>query len=243
MPTYTNSWDEASPAGSSALSSGDDAIRQLKLDVRERLNTDHYYPATDVANTGYHRQVTLPEGADPASVANAGIAYTKDVSGRTELFYEDDTGAKLQLTSAGLLRLAAASTSDVDNRLVPVGAIILWDGAICPTGWTRVSALDGKFLVGDTSYNAAAGGSNTITPTGTNAAEAAHTHVVSRDGWGEGGATPFSGRLLTTDPEGNNQVAANDRTSGAGTSHNHAFTGDSFDNRPAYATVLLCKKS
>ncbi len=36
---YTNSWDETAPAGTDAISSGDDEIRQFKLDIRERLNS------------------------------------------------------------------------------------------------------------------------------------------------------------------------------------------------------------
>ncbi len=36
---YTNSWDETAPAGTDAISSGDNEIRQFKLDIRERLNT------------------------------------------------------------------------------------------------------------------------------------------------------------------------------------------------------------
>ena len=37
----------------------------------------------------------------PAAVSNAGWVYSKDVAGRTELFYRDDTGAEVQITSGG----------------------------------------------------------------------------------------------------------------------------------------------
>ena len=34
---FTNSWDETAPLGSALISTVDDVIRQLKLDLRERL--------------------------------------------------------------------------------------------------------------------------------------------------------------------------------------------------------------
>jgi len=38
--------------------------------------------------------------------------------------------------------------SDVNGDLPqPVGSIMMFDTS-CPTGWTRITALDGKFLVG-----------------------------------------------------------------------------------------------
>ncbi len=46
--------------------------------------------------------IALGENAsDPAAVANRGFVYTKDVSATSELFYEDDGGNAIQLTSGG----------------------------------------------------------------------------------------------------------------------------------------------
>lgn len=46
--------------------------------------------------------VRFPEiAADPSSVADTGFVYTKDVASRTELFYEDSSGAVVQITSNG----------------------------------------------------------------------------------------------------------------------------------------------
>ncbi len=36
---FTNAWDETAPAGTDAIASGDDEIRQFKADIRQRLNT------------------------------------------------------------------------------------------------------------------------------------------------------------------------------------------------------------
>lgn len=51
--------------------------------------------------------LTLLEISDPSSATNTGFAYTNDISGRTELMYLDDTGAEIQLTSAGNINSAA----------------------------------------------------------------------------------------------------------------------------------------
>ena len=131
--------------------------------------------------------------------------------------------------------ITTSTINDDSNRLVPSGAIILWTGSSCPAGYTRVSAMDGKFLVSSSTYNPVSGGSNT------------HSH--------SGG--PFSG---TTSNESDNTYLSvqsgypNDRIAGGdGTapvrhwSHTHTYSGStgstgSADSRPEFATVLLCKK-
>lgn len=47
----------------------------------------------------------------PTNVANTGFLYTKDVGGVTELFYEDDSGDEVQITTDGALNTPAASVS------------------------------------------------------------------------------------------------------------------------------------
>lgn len=54
---------------------------------------------------------------------------------------------------------------------LPPGAILMFDAA-CPSGWTRVSALDGKFVRGNAAYGGS-GGADTHLHTGPN-----HTHVL-----------------------------------------------------------------
>jgi hypothetical protein len=48
----------------------------------------------------------------------------------------------------------------VDSAL-PSGTIIFFAGSSCPTGYSRLTALDGKFLVGGENFNPTAGGNNT----------------------------------------------------------------------------------
>jgi hypothetical protein len=164
------------------------------------------------------------------------------------------TSVPLAITAEKLAVPVTTSTiTDDANRLVPSGAIILWTGASCPTGYTRLSALDDRFLVGGTSYAAAAGGSNTkdISHTHGSGSYAGpnHTHSLPRDGWGIANLD-FAGRMQTSQGNGGGYgslTAGNDNTSGANgtgpvTGTSSMGGSSSLDIRPAYATVLLCKK-
>jgi len=54
-------------------------------------------------------KLKFPEqGSDPTSYPNDGYLYAKDVAGRTELHYMDDSGAVTQVTTGGHLDLASA---------------------------------------------------------------------------------------------------------------------------------------
>jgi hypothetical protein len=65
--------------------------------------------------------------------------------------------------------VTTSTITDDANKLVPSGAIILWDGTTCPTGYTRVSSLDGALVKVGPIYAA---------PFAAGAVElAAHTHA------------------------------------------------------------------
>ena len=152
---FSRTWDATyltQPLGSDDARFGDDHIRYVKVDIGERMVVDHSWAGT--ADDGKHKQVTMPEGANPAQIANTGILYTKDVAGKTELFYIDDTGAAIQLTTAGKINplfansvitnamlanaavalLSGTNTGDQTNG-VPVGAIIDFSGTVAPSGY------------------------------------------------------------------------------------------------------------
>jgi hypothetical protein len=135
---HTNTWNaanEASPADSDNVSDGAGKIRTLKLDIRERIAKDHYMAiaGTD-ADHGEHSKITLqaPLGADPANVAEKGFLYTKDVSAKVELFWEDEDGNVIQLTTAGIM----------NDRDVPTGEIILFEKDTVVTGYTLKTDYD-----------------------------------------------------------------------------------------------------
>lgn len=195
----------------------------------------------------------------------------------------------------------------IDFDRLPSGMIIMFD-TNCPSSWTRLSALDGKFLVGGATYNTAVGGSDSITlaeanlpshthsvdppSTASGSQSASHTHgmththavdppstgtsdpgnhthtyVTPRQGrWSADGSAQYNpgNNTVNTSSAGahSHTVDIGSFTSGGSSagstgsqsaSHTHttdigSFTsgatgsGTSFDNRPAYATIIICKK-
>lgn len=80
---------------------------------------------------------------DPASAAAIGRTYAKDVSGTAELFYLDDAGGVVQITSGGALSITDIALVDNDNF-----AFLIHEGA---TNYLRISTQNGsqKLTFGD----------------------------------------------------------------------------------------------
>ena len=89
---HTRLWTtyEGKPAGADLISGGDNELRATKVDIRERLAVDHVMNVSTTTD-GYHNKCTMPvQSSKPTAVASAGILYTKDVSAKAELFFEDE---------------------------------------------------------------------------------------------------------------------------------------------------------
>lgn len=151
---------------------------------------------------------------------------------------------------------------------IPTGAIILWTGSGCPSGYTRVTALDNKFLVSSSSYNST-GGADTLNPTGTIGSDGAHSHgsVSHSHSLNTGssfGSTSHCSVSSTISPGGDHNAGfqgesgvggspTGDQKSSASNSasvsfdsqgsHDHSLSVNSIENRPAFSTILLCKKN
>ena len=107
---FTNTWDETSPAGTDPAKNADDDIRKVRLDTRERLAVDHQFSSDDsgLKVVGGHTKATLPTlAADPTQESDACIVYTKDASGKPELFSIDEDGNVVQLTTGGAVVVTA----------------------------------------------------------------------------------------------------------------------------------------
>ncbi|MBI3021630.1 MAG: hypothetical protein HYY59_06525 [Candidatus Omnitrophica bacterium] len=138
--------------------------------------------------------------------------------------------------------ITTSTITDDANKLVPSGAVILWTGAGCPAGYTRLSALDGKFLVADTAYQPAAGGSNTKDLSHTHSTPS-HTHAntnVQCMGWnaGPGGPGPCGSTNAVVGSYFQDQQT---QSGGGGQTGSGGSAG--MDVRPAFATVLMCQKT
>ncbi|MFC1631258.1 hypothetical protein ACFL2I_01775 [Candidatus Omnitrophota bacterium] len=158
-----------------------------------------------------------------------------------EVNQDGEMAPRQRISSVGYAYRAETADSISGVELVPQGAIILWRGSEgCPDGYSRVTALDNKFLVGGSSYNSAAGGSNTHSHAAGSYKGPSHTHSVNgntdwaaQDEYGLGddfvqGATHHTHTISIT--------------SGANGTGSVTGTSAEADNRPEFATVILCEK-
>lgn len=146
-----------------------------------------------------------------------------------------------QITSVGYA-IYAEKAKAIDNvSIIPQGAAIIWFDSTCPNGYSRVAALDGKFLVAGANYSPAAGGSNTHTHGAGSYSGPSHSHSYSGTTGGapdQGSRYDGSSSPLST-PGHTHPYSGTTNSSGTGSV---SGTSSSADSRPEFATVILCRK-
>jgi hypothetical protein len=125
----TTGINTASPVGTDQRRQTDEFIVEVKEGVVEILEVDHQMGTTPYTADadGEHTKVTFtaPLSVKPTLAGDSkGALYTKDASSKAELFFEDEDGDEVQLTSGG--KIAGASLLD-DS--VGAGAIQLANAA------------------------------------------------------------------------------------------------------------------
>ncbi len=98
------SWDKNKP-GNVKMRVGRQQILDNNAALEDALKRDHNFPGTPTTDDGEHLKITLhaPLAVDPTNEADKGFLYLKDVSGKAELFFEDEDGHVIQLTTGGAL--------------------------------------------------------------------------------------------------------------------------------------------
>ena len=243
MP-YTRTWNaayEAAPADSDNVSAGAGEVRNFRTDVRERMEKDHYMDITGTdADHGEHTKVTLRVGSAPTHAADKGILYAKDVSSKAEMFYIDEAGDEVQLTSGGA------------TAVIPTGTKMLFYADVAPTGWTIDNTLNDKvvFVTSGSAAGGEVGGGAHSTGTWTQPSHThtgpSHTHTVTHSGWTAVGTAGASGVLAVhgADPS----LAAVHRASAAiasgasGTAASGA-SATAATWRPAAYCCIVCAKA
>lgn len=254
---FTRTWNaayEAVPADTDDASEGAQRIRHLKADISERLDVDHSWEGD--GDDGKHKQITLLEqAAAPTNDTDTGFLYTKDVSGATELFYEDDSGNEVQLTDGGEI-----------NKSFPANTRMLFYQAAAPTYWTQVTSVNDRMLRVVSGSGGGSGGSWTISGLsspnhthGFSVPEHYHSSPIAVSGaqnilyspgsppFGYGSRTFSYERRDQSSSSGPGNVTAQ-RTSGiegasSGTTNNTAVTINSNGSwRPAYIDVIIAEK-
>lgn len=107
-------FDKTKPQGSIPLKTLDDQCRTNFEAIEDAIDQDHDF-TTGGTQTGKHDKVTLkaPLGSKPSLSASEGALYSKDVSAKAELFYEDEDGDEVQLTSGGRLKAITGAGADI----------------------------------------------------------------------------------------------------------------------------------
>lgn len=121
--SYSTTWNttyEGLPPDSELEALGAGRIRDLKLQIRLRMQADHSWIGDN--NDGKHLKVTLPALVGPPTVlSNEGCLFTLSVAEPAgtfaELVYVNNFGTTTQLTFQGVQRFR-----------LPLGTVIPWPG-------------------------------------------------------------------------------------------------------------------
>lgn len=244
MAKFSETWDttyEGEPADSENINLGAGRIRSLKTDIHQRLAVDHSWNGD--GNDGKHTQVTLrqlgnlPETLDTGD----GLLFANMVTGRTELYWQDDAQNITQITKSGT----------VNYQAFPLGTAMVFVQASAPTGWVQNTVFNDQVLRTTSSGGGNIGGSWTIS--GLTAATViaghalsqseipSHTHNVNA-ATGTGGNIGFNA--------GNSYflgqfAITSDGGTGGNAAHTHSASTSVFADgnwRPAYCNVIVCTK-
>lgn len=107
-------FDKTKPAGTTPLKTSDDQIRANNEALETAIGQDHDF-ATGSTQTGKHNKVTFsaPLSSKPTLSGSEGCLYTKDVTAKAELHFEDEDGDEIQITSGGKIRSASLDISPI----------------------------------------------------------------------------------------------------------------------------------
>lgn len=151
--SFADVWNttyEGIPADAENIDLGANRIRDLKLNIRQRANTDHSWG--DTTDNGRHNQVSFNlAAADPTSSSSFSFVYSKTApDGYMELYYEDNAGRVTQMTTGGGLNVPPS---------FPSGTRLIFPQASPPAGWSFVPGWGDRVIrmVDDGTGGAAAG--------------------------------------------------------------------------------------
>lgn len=209
MATPTVALSETSPAGTAYVRDGNDRIMEYKIQNREILAVDHYYPSSGQNDAcGRHKQVTLIEAADiGAGATGIPILGAQTVVDRPELTFTNENNVDITITKGIYINAAAldptlSAWAAIIALIYPVGSVYINASVATNPGtllgfgtWTAFGA--GKVMVGinaaDTDFDVAEETGGEKTHTLTTAEMPAHTHTHEMGGASGGSTMPYSG--------------------------------------------------
>ncbi len=167
--------------------------------------------------------------------------------------------ARATIGTLGDIEVAYNYATSAGKALPTGGKLVAIFNDTCPTGWTRVTAWDDKFIRGAATYGGTGGSSSTHTHTCD--AVVAHTHGAGTLATASDGAHTHSYTLMSgtgAGQTGSGKTGVHRKTGGAttgsGGSHSHvigghtAYYGDASYSSgassmlPPYIEVIFCSK-
>jgi len=221
-------WDATTPAGSEAISQGDNRIRELKEALAEALS---------------HEDSTFP-GASPSTAPIFIPGFLRGATGSRPTGDSLVSGRFYCNTTLNVLERYNGSSWAAVATLIPSGTFMVFFQAAVPTGWTQHPTAGNQLLRVVSGSGGGSGGSTdpgssiSLAHTHTVAGHThdlanhthtgpSHTHTVPITGYGHsGGSTVGSGTLVTSDGS----------VSGANTSPNSGSSGTGATSGPSSNT-------
>jgi hypothetical protein len=94
---HTALWTEIKPANADNINQGAQEIRNLRRDIRERLELDHVWNI-DTSTDGYHNKLTMPDqGGRPSTAVGYSKIWSELSGGVSQPFMKDGSGNIRQL--------------------------------------------------------------------------------------------------------------------------------------------------
>lgn len=189
MTVFSQVWNalfEGLPPDTENINQGAGRIRELKVDIRERMGVDHQWAGD--ANDGKHQKITLAAIGDPSLDAGNSCVYSKVIAGNVELFYRDNAGNIVQLTSLGNINAPSA---------FPTSTRLAFSNAAPPPGWTQLTGIHDRVIrMVDDNSGQGLGGSWTLS--GIAVSTSTTTTTTTGTTVGLTGSVTVDGHTLTT---------------------------------------------
>ena len=140
-------WDKNKP-GNVKLRVGRQQILTNNDALETALSRDHNFPGTPTTDDGEHLKITLhaPLADDPTAETDKGFLYLKDVSAKAELFFKDEDGHEIQLTTGGVINMAGvmflAGAQDVSGAKTFQATLTMSGANIAMAGAETVDGVD-----------------------------------------------------------------------------------------------------
>lgn len=141
---------------------------------------------------------------------------------------------------------ASAATGTLVTQIVPSGAVMAFDLAACPAGWTPMVPAAGRVVVGATTGLArgATAGADSVALSADQMPS--HSHGVNDPGHLHQVPNTINYNIAPSfagGPQGIGQATVNTTAAVTNVSVHAAGGGQPFDNRQASLALLYCKKS